>query len=110
MCSSTRGPAMAPVLVTWPIEEHRDALGLRQAHQARRALAHLADRAGGRVEIVHVDGLDRIDDHQARLMLLNVLDDHVQVGFGQDVQAIARRCPMRPARSLICCALSSPET
>ena len=45
MCSSTRGPAIAPSLVTWPIEEHRRAGLLREAHQPRRGLAHLADRA-----------------------------------------------------------------
>ena len=48
MCSSTRGPASAPSLVTWPTSTMRRCRALGDARQLRRALAHLRHRAGRR--------------------------------------------------------------
>ncbi len=45
MCSSTRGPASAPSLVTWPTSTMNDAALLGKARQLRRAFAHLRNRS-----------------------------------------------------------------
>ena len=51
MCSSTRGPAMAPSLVTWPDDEGGRLGALGEGHQAAGHLAHLADGARRRAEL-----------------------------------------------------------
>ena len=51
MCSSTRGPASAPSLVTWPIEHEAHALLLGHARQLGGALAHLGHRARRRLQL-----------------------------------------------------------
>jgi hypothetical protein len=86
MCSSTRGPAMVAGLGDVAHEEDRHALLLGHAQQLRRALAHLAHAAGGRGQRVGVDGLDRIDHHQPRPELADVLQDRFEVGLGVDVE------------------------
>ena len=83
MCSSTRGPAIAPSLVTWPDQEEREALGLGQPQQVRRTIAHLGDAARARLDRLGVDALHRVDDDHARLKLLDVARDGFEVRLGQ---------------------------
>ena len=64
MCSSTRGPAMAPSLVTWPTSTSANCRGLGQPDQLEAGGAHLRHGAGGAVDRVQPHGLDRIDHHQ----------------------------------------------
>ena len=45
MCSSTRGPAIAPSLVTWPIRSTAVPVSFAKRTSARRGLAHLRCRA-----------------------------------------------------------------
>ena len=68
MCSSTRGPASVPSLVTWPTRTIGDAARLGGARELRRALAHLRHRARRRGELVGVHGLDRVDHRHRRLL------------------------------------------
>ena len=61
MCSSTRGPASVPSLVTWPTRMTVVPRGLGHAGQLCGAVAHLGHRARRGAELVGVDGLDRVD-------------------------------------------------
>jgi ABC-type uncharacterized transport system permease subunit len=61
MCSSTRGPAMPPSLVTCPTRNTRYRSPWRSAPAAPR-LAHLADRARRGGQRVGPQGLDRVDE------------------------------------------------
>ena len=67
-CSSTRGPASAPSLVTWPDEHRRDAALLGVLHEPVRAVAHLArPTRARRAASGSSDGLDRVDrEHVGR--------------------------------------------
>ena len=65
MCSSTRGPAIAPSLVTWPMRNSAVPLRLGVARELRRALAHLRHRAGRRLQRLGPQRLDRIDHRDA---------------------------------------------
>ena len=66
MCSSTRGPAIWPSLVTWPISRSGAAALLGEADQRLGRGAQLGHGAGRLLEPVDPHGLDRIDDHQVR--------------------------------------------
>ncbi len=83
MCSSTRGPAIEPSLVTWPTSTSTVPRSLAIADQFERAAAHLRDRAGRALDLVGMHGLDRID-HQQRGRL------HCSES-GQDVAHRSRR-------------------
>ena len=49
-----------------PDDEHRGAGLLREAHESRGALAHLADVARRAFEVAGEDGLDGVDDQHGR--------------------------------------------
>ena len=61
-CSSTRGPARAPSLVTWPTRTVARLGVLGRPHQPVGALPHLGHRAGRRGQLGVEDGLDGVDD------------------------------------------------
>ena len=68
-CSSTRGPASVPSLVTWPTSTRRRCrVLLREPHEPVRAVAHLGDRAGraGQVGIERRSGSSRPRARRAR--------------------------------------------
>ena len=56
---------------------------LGPAHQPEGALAHLGDAAGRGIQLGQKNGLYGIHDGQAGLEPVEVLDDAVQVGLGQ---------------------------
>ena len=64
MCSTTRGPAIWPSLVTWPTRMTAAPVLLGEADQRLGADAHLRDGAGRRFDAVGPHGLDRIDDDE----------------------------------------------
>ncbi len=66
ICSSTRGPAIAPSLVTWPTRTTAVARFLGVADELAGRGADLADRSRSALDQVRIHGLDRIDDEQGR--------------------------------------------
>ena len=48
-------------------QEDRDVAALGRVHQAHGTLAQLADAAGSRLQLIHIDCLDGVDDRQLRL-------------------------------------------
>ena len=105
MCSSTRGPAMAPSLVTWPTSRTAMPRSWRADQLACAAGAHLGDRAGRRLEGVAPHGLDRIDDHDVGRVALRApatmsrtrgLGGELHRRVGQAQALGAQRGPARP--------------
>ncbi len=89
MCSSTRGPARAPSLVTWPT---MTVASPRVLESATRLSAHArtwVTEPGAGLDVGVVDGLDRVDDEQVGRHL---------VDRRQDARpATSRRRPSTPA-------------
>jgi len=69
-----------------PDQEHGHAAALCQFTKTCRAFAHLRDRACRRFHLWQGHGLDRVDDHQGWLGVLNVFEDLRQVGFSHQQQ------------------------
>ena len=95
-CSTARGPARSPSLVTWPTRRSGHAGRLGHAGQALDAGAHLGQAAGGLAQLGIRDGLQRVDHHQGGTVPLDGRLDRLDVGAlnGQQVpghQADARR-------------------
>ncbi len=65
MCSSTRGPASAPSLVTWPTSTRAKPRCLARRISSKRQARTCATRAGRGFDGVEPHGLDRVDHHQA---------------------------------------------
>ena len=87
MCSSTRGPAMAPSLVTWPTSTSANCRRLGELDQLEAGGAHLRDRAGRAVDRVQPHGLDRVDHHQRGVAgRLQAGGDVAQVDRGGEFQ------------------------
>ena len=91
MCSSTRGPAMAPALGHVAHDKNGYIECLGQVQQGSGAFAHLGDAAGRGSNALDVDRLDRIDDGQDRVQRLDLLLDPFQIGLGQDIQMRRKR-------------------
>ena len=85
-CSSTRGPASPPSLVTWPTSDDGQVALLGHPHQAVGALPDLGDRARGGGQVGVEDGLDGVDDHHRRGHLVEGGEDGRQLGLGQQPQ------------------------
>ena len=109
MCSSTRGPASAPSLVTWPTSTIAQPLRLGDARQLRRAFAHLGHRARRRVSwsdyTVWIESMTQ----KAGCSVSIVGDDLLQLDLGQHPH-LRPSSPSRRARSATCAPLSSPVT
>ena len=69
MCSSTRGPAIAPSLVTWPTSTSAKPRALASRINSKLRGAHLANRAGRALDRVEPHGLDAVDHHEAEVAL-----------------------------------------
>ena len=65
ICSTTRGPAIWPSLVTWPTRMTAVPRAFGEAYQLAGSAAHLGHRAGGQVTVCP-HGLDRIDHQKLR--------------------------------------------
>ena len=88
-------------------DERRDAEVLGDAHQPRRARAHLADAAGRTGELGVERGLDRVDDEHAGLALAHRRLDARDVELGQQRDALAT--PPRAARPAARPAAATPR-
>src|SRR5260370_38366060 len=78
-----------PFLIDVTDQEDRDVAALREQHQASGAFAHLAHASRRRGYATQEDGLDGVDDGHHGPRLLEMLDDAVEVVFGQHHQAVA---------------------
>ena len=102
MCSSTRGPAIAPSLVTCPTKIDDDAALLGEPRQLRRAFAHLRHAAGRRLQRLRVDGLDRVDDDDLGLRRVDRRDDRLELHLGQQLdRRVDEAQPLRAQRDLL---------
>ena len=79
-------PGDGALLGDVPDHENGRAGRLGQLAQARSALAHLADRPGGRVHLGDVDSLNRVDDQQVRFDRRDVFENGVEAGLGDQEQ------------------------
>ena len=70
-------------------DKHRDPLPLRQLHQRHGTVLHLSHAAGGCVQFLVIQGLDRIHNQDVGLLLLYTLQHITQPRFGQDKQVFA---------------------
>jgi hypothetical protein len=68
-------------------QDHAGAGLLGEARQLRRAFAHLRHRAGGRLQRVRPDGLDRVDHRDCGAQLDQGGKDFFQVDLGQQLHA-----------------------
>ncbi len=91
MCSRTRGPAIAPSLVTWPTRIDGGPGLLGEAEEDAGRLAHLAHAARRRGEGVAVEGLHRVDDDQRRAHGGHRLDDRLEARLGEHGDVVRRR-------------------
>ena len=71
-------------------KDQRRAGLLRPAHQLLRAGPHLRDRAGRRFQRVGPDRLDRVDDNEAGVRLLQRREDLAQVRLGRELDRRVR--------------------
>ncbi|MNS90351.1 hypothetical protein D3C72_1244010 [compost metagenome] len=78
-------------------QEHRGSGFLGEAHQPRSALAHLADRTGRGGQRLGPERLYRIGHDQPRPTLGGVLQDGLDTGLGQRVDALQRQ--LQPVRT-----------
>ena len=72
-------------------QEDRRAALLGEAHQQRRALAHLSHAAGGGLQLLGEDGLDRVDHHHLGLLAPRHLDDRFDTGLGHYLEFVLRQ-------------------
>src|SRR5207245_2302464 len=82
-------PGYRAFLVDVTDEKDRDVAALRQQHQSAGTFTDLAHAPWGGGDTAHEDGLDRVDDGHHRPGFLEMLDNAVQVVFGQHDQAFA---------------------
>ena len=82
-CSSTRGPATAPSLVTWPTRITAQSEPLRHLHHRAGRLAHLPDRARRPGHALGVQGLDRVDHAGLRALGLERREHRLERGLGE---------------------------
>ncbi len=102
MCSSTRGPAIMPSLVTWPtsstVMPRRLASRISSAAQART----WATVPGAEFERVDIHRLDRIDDDQVGRV------GPVEAGAGCPAHWSRRRAPPSPSPGRACRRAAEP--
>ncbi len=88
-CSSTRGPARPPSLVTWPTSTIDDVALLGLVDEPLGAPADLADAAGQRTERRVGHGLDRVDHDQLGADSFDRFEDVRQRRLGVQPQVVA---------------------
>jgi hypothetical protein len=83
MCSSTRGPASAPSLVTWPTSTMQQPLALAARVSCAAHSRTWATEPGALSELVGIHRLDRVDHAEGRLLGLQRGEDLLQLDLGQ---------------------------
>ena len=71
-------------------KDRRPAL-LGVAHQQRSALAHLRNTTRRRLQLLGKNGLDRVHDHNLRLLVPGGGHDALDAGLGHDLQFVFRQ-------------------
>ena len=104
------GPGDRPFFGDMADDQDRDVARLRPLHQPGGAFPHLRDTARRRGDLVHENGLDRVDDQQPGRMLVGRRQYLDQDSSRTSTQRSSGATPRRSARSWICCADSSAET
>jgi hypothetical protein len=79
------------VLGHMPDQKDDRVLLLGETDQLGGRLAHLRDRAGGRLQGVGVEGLNGVDDHHARPLLRRGREDRLDIGLGKQPDPVARQ-------------------
>lgn len=71
--------------------DHDDggACGFGDGDELGAALADLCDAAWGGVDLIRVEHLDGVDDHDSGSDVLGLLKDAREVGVGEDVQGVS---------------------
>ncbi len=90
MCSTTRGPAIWPSLVTWPTRTMAVPRRLAKAVSSWQAARTWETEPGRAVDVVGPEGLDRVDHRERRAFGLERGQDVAEVGFGGELQRGAR--------------------
>ena len=90
-CSSTRGPAIEPSLVTCPTRRTAMPRALAAAMRRTGDLAHLGDVACLALDVGARDGLHGVDDEQPRRARLDVAEHGREVGLGGEVERVGHR-------------------
>ena len=109
-CSSTRGPARPPSLVTWPTRIVASDALLGRPHEVVGAVAHLGDRAGCRRQRRVEHGLDGVDGHHVGPHLGRGGRARWAATSRPPATGWAASAPSRSARSRTCWADSSAVT
>ncbi len=102
MCSSTRGPAIWPSLVTWPTSSTAVPLALAKRTSSAVHSRSCDTAPGADFDALRMHGLDGIDDQHARRDPLRGADDVFDAGLGDQPRGGASRAPgagreVRPA-------------
>ena len=96
-CSTARGPARSPSLVTCPTRRRATPLDLGQAGQALDAGAHLRQAAGRLGQRGVGDGLERVDDDEGGRCALDRRLDRLDVGALEREEVAGHRADARGA-------------
>ena len=110
MCSKTRGPAISPDLVTWPMRKVEIPRPLAMCMHSVAISRTWVTEPGRRGELALVDDLNRIDDQDVGLEVVDVDFDVGKERFAEQIEMIARRFQPMRARSEVCSTDSSPQT
>ena len=84
------GACDTALLVDVTHQKHGNTLALGLIDKGQRTFPYLSNTAGGGVDLVGVDGLDGVQDHDVGPDLLGLLQNVLQIGLGQDVQMLSR--------------------
>ena len=85
------GPGDGAILGNMPREQNGNASGLGPLHEPHGALPNLAHAPRRSPQLIEVNRLDGIDDHQMGGFLVDVLQDYLQVGLGEDEEVFTAK-------------------
>ena len=88
------GPGEAAVLRHVSDQEDGRVRAFRREQQLRCRFADLSDAPGSRLELERKDGLNRIDNHQGGFDPIDLLENPLEAGFGEQIQG--RRTDREP--------------
>ena len=78
-------------------DENRDSHALRNLHQHICRLSHLTHASRSRISTLTEHRLDRVNDHDLRLILTNTLPDRLEIRLTQEIKLSTdlpdSRCP-----------------
>ena len=72
------------ILINMSDEDYGDIRLLGISEESGGALADLRDSAGSRLDVIRADGLNRIDHHETRLDIPDMVEDIFEASFAED--------------------------